>query len=282
MKRLLGALALVALFSSGAYAITSDIAPGAAPGGGSSGDGDFPILFEIDLSINDYCVGVGFDGTYFWVSAGDTGTGQCQFYIYDEAGNLLDTQVQGGGATGWGHRDMCWDGMYMFGSYSNLIDGYSDPATFEGFFIGPISPNRALAYDGAAFYTCGFSEYLWKLTWDGTWGTVAGTENLGGTHSGAYGLAYDCSAGCLWMSTADYTGSIHQFAMDGTLIFTYTTLPEYDIQGGCTMADTQQYGYVLAVLQQSTPDMLTLYDNGAGGPSPIEDASWGEIKSLFQ
>lgn len=280
MKRLLGALALVALASSGAYAV-SDVAPGATPGGATSGDGTFPIVFEISLDINNYCVGVGFDGAYFWVSAGDQMTGLCQFYIYDDAGNLLDTQAQGGGATGWGHRDMAWNGDYMFGSYSNMVDGFSDPATFAGFFIGPISPNRALAYDGAAFYASGFGEYLWKLTWDGAFGSVAATENLGGPWDGAYGLAYDCSNGVLYMSTADYTGNIHELAMDGFLLNTYTTLPEYDIQGGCTMADCQ-YGYILAVIQQYSPDMLTFYDIGAGGPSPVEDASWGEIKSLFQ
>jgi hypothetical protein len=280
MKRLLSALALVALVSSGAYAVT-DVAPGATPGSGSSGEGTFPILFEISLDLNNYCVGVGFDGEYFWVSAGDQMTGLCQFYIYDDAGNLLDTQAQGAGATGWGHRDMAWNGMYMFGSYSNMVDGYSDPATFAGFFIGPISPCRALAYDGSDFYTSGFGEYLWKLTWDGSWGTVAATENLGGPWDGAYGLAYDCSGGCLYMTTADYTGNIHKLAMDGFLLDTYTTLPEYDIQGGCTMADCQ-WGYVLVVLQQFSPDMLSFYDIGAGGPSPVEDASWGEIKSLFQ
>jgi hypothetical protein len=280
MKRLLGALALMALVSSGAYA-TSDVAPGATPGGASSGDGTFPIAFEISLDVNTYCVGVGFDGSYFWVSAGDQQTGLCQFYIFDDAGNMLDTQAQGAGATGWGNRDMAWNGAYMFGSYSNQVNGYSDPATYAGSFIGPISPCRAIGYDGGSFYTSGFGEYLWKLTWDGSWGTVAATENLGGPWDGAYGLAYDCSNNCLYMSTADYTGNIHKLAMDGFLLDTYTTLPEYDIQGGCTMADTQ-YGYILCVLQQSAPDMLTLYDIGAGGPSAVEDASWGEIKGLFR
>jgi hypothetical protein len=228
--------------------------------------GDFPILFTIDLP-NLQCVGVGYDGQYFWVSAGDSDTGYCEFYIYDEAGILVDGPIhQGGGATGWGHRDMCWDGTYMFGSYDPFIDGFSDPATYEGAFTGPISPNRAMAFDGTYFYTSGFSEDLWQLDWDGTWGSTAGAVNLGGPHSGCYGLAYDSKSNCLWMTTADYSGNLFQFDLTGALMNTYTTLPEYDIHGGCTMAQTTTYGYILCVLQQFSPDQLVFYDLGYGGP----------------
>jgi hypothetical protein len=268
----------MALVGSGAYAVENEIAPSAIPGG-STGEGTFPILAEISLDMNSHCVGVGFDGQYLWVSAGDQSTGTAMFYVFDDAGTLIDSQPQGGGATGWGHRDMAYDGTYMFGSFSNLVDGFLDPATFSGFFTGPISPCRAMAYDGSDFYTGGFSENLWKLTWDGTWGTTASTENLGGPWDGTYGLAYNRCTGNLYMTTADYSGNLHEVATDGFLLNTYTTLPEYDIQGGCTMADCS-YGYILVVLQQSSPDMLTFYD--VGTPSPVEDASWGEIKSLFQ
>ena len=257
----------------------ADVAP---TRGVPQGKGDFPILFEIDLPAEQIqCVGVGYDGENFWVSAGDYVTGFCEFYVYDEAGNLLDGPIhQGGGATGWGHRDMAYNGEYMFGSYDQYIDGFSDPSTYEGLFQGPINPNRAMAYDGTYFYTSGYSEQLWKVEWDGNWGSVATTTDLGGPHSGAYGLAYDDHADCLWMTTADYSGNIYQFDMDGTLLNTYTTLPEYDIQGGCTMADTETYGYVLVVLQQFTPDRLTFYDLGYGGPNVGCDGvlNWEELQ----
>jgi hypothetical protein len=81
-----------------------------------------------------HCVGVGFDGTNFWVSAGDGTTGQCTFYLFDETGALLDSAQQGGGASGWGHRDMAWNGMDMFGSFSSDINGFSDIFTHDGFF----------------------------------------------------------------------------------------------------------------------------------------------------
>jgi len=258
--------------------IKADIAPTI---GVPQGRGDFPILFEIDLDLNTQCVGVGYDGDNFWVSAGDADTGYCEFYIYAEDGTLVEGPVhQGGSATGWGHRDMAYDGDYMFGSYDFFMDGFSDPSTYEGLFQGPISPNRAMAYDGTYFYTSGFSEQLWQVEWDGSWGSVGTAVDLGGPHSGAYGLAYDEMSDCLWMTTADYTGNLFQFDMTGGLLNTYSLLPEYDIQGGCTMANTATYGYVLVVLQQFTPDRLTFYDLGYSGPNLdcAGDLDWVDVE----
>jgi hypothetical protein len=237
--------------------LCADVAPekGVIP----SGAGDFPILYEFPITGDNHCVGVGFDGTNFWVSAGDGTTGQCTFYLFDETGALLDSAQQGGGASGWGHRDMAWNGMDMFGSFSSDINGFSDIFTHDGFFVGPISPNRAMAFDGTYFYTCGFSEMLYRLEWDGNWGSTATATALSGPWSGCYGLAYDAVFDCLWMTTADYTGTLYQLDMAGNILNTFTTLPEYDIQGGCTMADTS-YGYVLAVLQQHDVDTVTFYE----------------------
>jgi len=281
MKRVVFALAMVAVAALGVNA-SQDVAPiSKAP---NYSDGSFPILFEITVSTTDtQCVGVGYDGTNVWVTAGDGTTGSCSFYIFDEYGNLLDTVPQGGGATGWGHRDLAWDGTYMWGSYSGLVDAFGGDYQYAGYFAGPISPNRAMAYDGSYYYTCGFSEYLYRLTWDGNFGSTAFPEILTSTSwSGAYGLAYDEVSNVLWMTTADYTGTINQIGMDGALINTYTTMPEYDIQGGCTMACTAQFGYVLLVLQQGTPyDMVTFYDLGYG-PTATDMGSWGAIKAMFR
>ena len=272
MKKIVGIFIAMLLFATAASvagtinnqpALLADVAPASMS---TASAGDFDILHEFDLA-NGYSVGVGFDGTNFWVSAGDGDTGFCEFYVYDQDGNLVDGPVhQGGGATGWGHRDLAWDGSYMFGSYDILIDGFSDISTYEGNFEGVISPNRAMAYDGTYFYTCGFGEMLYQLEWDGNWGSVATSTTLTGPWGGCYGLAYDEVYDCLWMTTADYSGDLHQLDMDGNLLNTYTCLPEYDIQGGCTMADTDDYGYVLVVLQQYSPDRLTFYEVHADAP----------------
>ena len=278
MRKVILALALATFVAASASAFEQDVAP--TTGVPNVSDGTFPILFTIPLDMNDYCVGVGYDGTNFWVSAGDQATGLCEFYIFDEFGTLLDNVPQGGGASSWGHRDMAHDGDFMFGSYSNLVDGFGPDYQFAGYFIGCLNPNRALAYNGTDFYTCGFGEQLTQMSWDGNFGTVASCSYLG-AWDGAYGLAYDYMDDCLYMSTADYTGNIHQLTMDGFPLATHTTLPEYDIQGGSTMACTAQYGYVLVVLMQSAPDTLVFYDLGHG-PSPVDTGSWGAIKAMYR
>jgi hypothetical protein len=249
-------------------AIYADVAP--ERGEPIADGGDFPILFEFPIEGDDHCVGVGFDGSEIWVSAGDGTTGTCTFYTYDETGTQTGSSPQGGGATGWGHRDLAWDGNYMWGSYDPLIDAFSDPATYDGNMIGPISPNRAMAFDGTYYYTCGFGQMLYKLEWDGIFGSTATATVLSGPFAGCYGLAYDSIYDCLWMTTADYTGTLYQLDMTGATMNTYSFLPEYDIQGGCTMAQLPSYGYVLVVLQQSGPDMVSFYEIHEGGAPELE------------
>ncbi|MFC1573279.1 right-handed parallel beta-helix repeat-containing protein, partial [Candidatus Eisenbacteria bacterium] len=230
---------------------TADVAP--TRGVRASTRQSLTILDQIPIHVNDHCVGVGWDGERLWVSAGDATTGQCEWYIYDEYGTLLANMPQDAGATGWGHRDLAYNGSYMFGSYSHTVNGFEDPATYSGSFNGCLSPNRAMAWDGQHFYTCGFGEYLTQVEWDGEWDSTAACTPLSGPWQGACGLAYDHQLQGLWMTTADYSGNLY------SIIETYTTLPD-SIAGGCTMACTEEHGYVLVVLMQRSTDTLVFYD----------------------
>jgi hypothetical protein len=286
MKKLVLALGLAAFVAVGASAVENEVAPGVG-GSGSMADGTFPIMATIDLeaqtSGNVYSVGVGYDGN-FWVSTGDQATGFCEFYLYDEYGTLLDNVQQGGGATGWGHRDMCYDGEFMFGSYSNLVDGFGPDMGYAGYFVGAISPNRALATDGDYFYTCGFGEYLYRMSWDGNFGSAAFPEIISAaTFASCYGLAYDGNDDVLYMtfSSSGGPGDIYQISPDGVTLNIFSTEPEYLQHGGCTMACTAQFGDILCILMQDTPDVLVMYDLGHG-PSPINDGSWGSIKAMYR
>jgi hypothetical protein len=282
MKKLVFALSLTVFMAVGASAFEADVAPIA--GTPNLGDGTFPVLATIDVETTvggDYqCVGVGYDGTNFWVSAGDGFTGVCNFYIFDEYGNWLDTIPQGGGATGWGHRDLCWNGEYMFGSYSSLVDAFGPDYQYAGYFVGCQNPNRCQAFDGDTYYTGNFSENLTSMDWDGVFGSVA-TCTFHGPGYASYGLAYDYIDDVLWMSTADYSGSLYLCTTDFFVLDVYSTLPETDIHGGCTMACTAQYGYVLVILSQAAPDTLFFYDVGHG-PSAANDGSWGSIKAMYR
>ncbi|MCK4304441.1 MAG: hypothetical protein KAY24_09410 [Candidatus Eisenbacteria sp.] len=280
MTRFLGIVALLVCVCTGAYANDADYS-NSRPPEITPVEGDFPILFEIPLDMNIQCVGVGFDGEYFWVSAGDY-LGECMFYIFDEYGNMIDEVPQGGGATGWGHRDLAFDGTYIVGSFSPDINCFEHWTVLSGFFIGPLDPNRAMAFDGTYYYTGGYDQNLKKLTWDGNFGSVAFVEDLGGPWQGTYGLAFDCANDCLWMtiSLASEPGWLHQVTTSGFLLNTYSLLPEYGRQAGCTMADTR-FGHILVVVQQSDPDMLTFYDV-ASNPSPTNEGSWGSMKAMFR
>lgn len=279
MKKVLCAMAVVAM-AGVAYA-TTDMTTEVAPYGGPT---DNPIQVGYFPVADTYTVGLGFDGEYIWVSAGDQAGPPCKFYVYDEYGNLVDQGGQGGGATGWGHRDLAMKDGVMFGSYSNLVDGHSYAGTgifiFEGYFVGaPINPNRAMAYDGTYFYSGGFGTNLYRMEWNGTYGSASVVTDLGGPYSGCYGLAYDCGLNCLWMTTASSTGEIYQFDTTGFPLNVYVD-PAHPTFGGCEMADTNQYGTVLAALAQETPDGVVFYDVQTM-PSPVQSKSWGAIKSLF-
>jgi hypothetical protein len=288
MKRLILALGLTAFVAVGVGAVENDTDGISTFPSNPPTEGSWPILATIDLEAqsggDNRCVGVGYDGN-FWVSAGDGYTGQCTFYMYDEYGNLLDQAPQGAGATGWGNRDLATDGEYMFGSYSNLVNGYGPDMGFAGYYVGCLNPNRALAYDGGCFWTSGFSEYLYRMTWDGAFGSTATCEIMNITaFSAAYGLAYDGNDECLYMTFtggATVPGEVKQFAMTGAEIGSFTTLPEYDTHGGCTMACTAQFGDILCILMQDTPDTLVFYDLGHG-PSAVNDGSWGSIKAMYR
>jgi hypothetical protein len=239
----------------------------AAPiqGVASQGRGSFPILGSFDLNESDYCVGVGFDGTDFWVSAGDPyNYDASRFFMYDESGALLANVTQGGGvpAGNWGYRDQCWDGSAMYCSYNTSVAGFSDVNTYLGNFGGAISPNRAMAWDGTYFYTSSFGSGLYRMEWNGTWGAASNVTQLtaAGTFPGAYGLAYDPVLNCLWLTNADYTGDVFQLDMLGNVLNVFTTMPEYNMHGGCTMANTVSHGLVLAILMQDDPDQIVFYD----------------------
>ncbi len=236
------------------------------------GDGSFPILYATDLFI-PYVAGLGHDGVDFWVATGDQASGQCQFHIVDEYGGLVTSVPQGGGATGWGCRDLAFDGTHMFGSHSGNVDGYDADYQYVGSFQGcPIHPHRNLAYGQGHFYASGFGTDLYRMEWNGVWGTTAACVDLGPSPvPAATSFAYDEVLDGLWVTAG--THELLRLAWGGGgAIDTFTIRPEYEQARFCTMAHTR-FGYVLAVLVDADPATLVLYDLGyaaSSGP-PLAD-----------
>ncbi|MEA3265552.1 MAG: hypothetical protein U9P42_01225 [Candidatus Fermentibacteria bacterium] len=272
-------LALVLVMAVAAFAMTD-----AAPDAGIAQPETDTWLEEIaywsveEAIPNAYSVGCGWDGTHFWISngAGQAGAGTGMFYLFDHAGAVVDSFPQND-APGWGLRDLCCDGTYMYGSVSTAID-YYDITTYEkvGAFTGPISPNRALAWDGTHFYTSSFSTDVNQLTWDGVSGSTAASTIWSTAATSAYGAAWDYLGDCLWVTSANGTGIVDQIAADGSLIEHHTLIPAASL-GGATMSLETPINE-LYVFEQGSPDAMHGYDVN---PSALERDTWGSIKSLF-
>ena len=253
---------------------------------GAGSRGSFTVVhsFEVDAP---WSWGIGFDGTDFWVTSGvplaygDT----TMFWIYDTSGALVDSFIQVEG-THWGCRDLACDGTYMFGSEDGKIRAFDMSGTPAGWFWGPLIPNRGLAYDGTYFYCCNYDDAVYKIEWDGTWESPPlSVEPIIAAGPGfRYGLAYDTSMDCLWMTYADGVDvRVEKYDTEGNLLGTYTTWPQYSNPAGATMADTP-YGYVLAVLHLDPghadgADRVVLYDVSE---TAVESESWGRIKAQYR
>ena len=117
---------------------------------------DLPLgdeLFQINVEASTASVvalGVEYVDGHYWITTGGIGSNAEQNYLFelDSDGSLLNTYIQPTVST-WGWRDMAYDGTYLYGSDSNIIEQI-DPAT--GMVTGvtipsPHNPGRGLAYD---------------------------------------------------------------------------------------------------------------------------------------
>jgi len=257
-----------------------------AAGTDRGGRGSFTILHTFEVT-NPWSWGIGFDGTNFWITSGEpfSHADTTMFWIYDTSGTLVDSFIQVDG-THWGCRDLACDGTYMFGSEDGKIRAFDMSGNPAGWFWGPLIPNRGLAYDGTYFYCCNYDDAVYKIEWDGTWESPPlSVEPIIAAGPGfRYGLAYDTSMDCLWMTYADGVDvRVEKYDTEGNLLGTYTTWPQYSNPAGATMADTP-YGYVLAVLHLDPghadgADRVVLYDVSE---TAVESESWGRIKAQYR
>lgn len=272
-------VALVFAIATVAFAIT-DAAPYIGIGEPGS-DAFFDPINTIDVEAvagNAYSVGCGFDGTYLWVTngAGQAGQPTGVFLLFMEDGTFVE-QFNQNTAAGWGLRDLCFDGTYMYGSVSTAID-YYDVTSHEkvGAFTGPQNPNRALAYDGTYFYTGNFGTEVYQLTWDGVSGSTASSTTWSTAATSVYGAAWDAIGNCMWVTSADASGIVAQIDDTGALITTYTPVSG-GTYGGATMGSVGGSDNILWIFSQATPDVMLSYDVSTA----LDRDTWGSIKSLF-
>jgi hypothetical protein len=231
--------------------------------------GDSLWGFDVEAPTGSVlCLGVEFDGTSFWVTAGgDTlVSDNNMLYRFDSAGTLVNTYTQSSTHSGWGWRDLAWDGTYLYASDSPTVVQI-DPATGMATgvtFGGPQNPNRALAYDPATdhFWTANFGSSIYEFDRSGvTINTYANTNPI-------YGMAWDAtSPGGPWLWIAAQTSDqVYQFdPVAGT--YTGISFPIPATAGGAAFAtDWWDSLGVLFYLAQTTPDRVVAYEIIDVGP----------------
>jgi hypothetical protein len=246
----------------------NDACPNPMPGGPLPDPGE--ILFEYDVqssSDDNQCLGVEFDGTYFYVTGGGgtTHPDPNKLHFFDADGNYIASIGQGT-PSGWGWRDIGYDGDHFYSSDDNYVTEWyitglpDDPElNVVGDFPGPQNPNRAIAYDPETdhFWTANFGSPIYEFDRDG---------NVINTYSNTYaiyGMAWDDvseDGPWLWVYSQDgspavlvsqfdpingeYTGVTYQGGSSG-------------IAGGlCFTTEWEESMGILVGLSQGEPDFI--------------------------
>jgi len=213
MKKLM-LLALAAALAGAAWAGSpltraADVSPYQGdPGVFAPGDSIWG--FDSQTGPNDnQCLGVEWVPLTdkFYVTGGNTGVDPNRVYVYDHNGTYLRMWNQPAASTGWGGRDLAWDGRYLaHGTGTGTTIYLCDTAgTYLARTItGPQNPIRGLAFDPATrtYWTAGFATAVVNFDTTGAvLHTYASTKNT-------YGMAWDTitvGGPWLWVFSQDGT-----------------------------------------------------------------------------
>ena len=200
----------------GDYAcVLADKAPNAEPWTGNREPSDILWWYDVQNPTCDLlCLGVEFDGTYYYITGGNSGNDPNKIYIFDAQGNYI-ASVDQVNSSDFGWRDIAYDGEYMYSSDDALItqwyiSGLPDNPVlnvvdeFSGPYICPTCVNRALAYDPATdhFFTADFLSGIFEFDRSGT--LINWFPNY--NYYVIYGLAWDDvspDGPWLWVFTQD-------------------------------------------------------------------------------
>jgi hypothetical protein len=179
------------------------------------------VIFELDVQTptgDNQCLGVEFDGSYFYVTGGNFGSDPNKLYVLDTLGTLIWTMDQPVGS-GWGWRDLAWDNAYagpdridtLYASVTSAVDKFGVNLStgaldyYGTSCTGPANPNRALAWmDDSLWFFAANWDPCYKFLKDGTvLGSVAGPGSI-------YGSAYDADwtdGGWIWWHSQNDPGT---------------------------------------------------------------------------
>jgi hypothetical protein len=253
------------------YADVSPYVGPVAPSSPSDVIWDVVQSFDCQMTYSQLQLGAAYAGGYFWVTGGGGSsavTTDNKYYRFTTAGVLVDSFAQPNNS-GWGWRDLAFDGTYLYAGCETATVVAFNPTT------GALVPGmdfpkpaaaanvRALAYDPVTdhFWTGNFSSNIIEFDRSGTVIWQGSPSPL----AGVYGMAWDAnySAGpTLWIHDQTNNNSC-TFWRFNPATHTMTTeshavplLPgeTSQIAGGAEMSSTYSGGYrVMVGLAQGTP-----------------------------
>ena len=262
----IAAIFVISVFTAVAMAVpeSSEKAPTSDPTLGAD-DPPWDVLFQHDVQTptgDNQCLGVEFDGTFFWITGGGAG-GTNKLHKFDKDGNYIISYNQPT-TSGWGWRDLVWDGNYLYASDSPNIEQI-DPSTGTATGVtipGPLNPNRGLAYDPA-------TDYFWTANWGSDIYEIDRSGAIINQYPNAlsiYGLAWDDlspDGPWLWVWSQDGNGCLCSQFDPRTGLFTgliYNgSVPPGGIAGGSCFARFGDIGAFVG-LHQATNDTIVGYE----------------------
>ena len=147
-----------------------DNAPGAVPGSSQGTDEQWDLLYaweDMEAQSGDNgMLGICFDGTSLWVSGRGVTTAN-MIYMFDPASGAMTDSWPTGTTSGWGVRDMCTDGTFIYGGEDGGLHVFDMTAHIIVSTIpwpGGFSFQRANAYDPATdhFYAGNFGSTCYE------------------------------------------------------------------------------------------------------------------------
>jgi hypothetical protein len=274
----------------------SDKCPSSSSSRMMSGPGDITFEYDVQTPTGDTgCLGVEFDGTYFWITGRDAPHEEIhKLHKFDSAGNYITSYEQGTIST-WGWRDLAWDGTYLYASDEDELVKI-DPS--DGSVVElltkpeglPVCRGLAVNTSNGHFFAANWASPI--LEFNPADGSI---YNIYDNTYSIYGLAYDdFSDGgpFLWVYSQDPDVNpqvqISQFNLDSG---TYTDIiyqgywnPSYDNNlagGACFYVDGTDPVFV--GLTQSSPDTIFGMNitNNPPNPPNINGTNHGKPKTSY-
>jgi hypothetical protein len=107
---------------------------------------DLRRSYSIGETLDDpRCQGVVWVEDHFYVAGSNSR--DPQIYILNREGELVDQYDQFGGDGGYGHKDLAFDGEWIWGSGAGIIYAFTLEGELMREFEGPFNPNNNLAWD---------------------------------------------------------------------------------------------------------------------------------------